>query len=134
VEIGGYYYVDGGLDSGIALEQAKADGFRKFFVVLTRERGYRKEPTRPRNEKFIRIALRKYPFERDAMLTRSIRYNNVLEELEELEKQGRALCVYPNVMPIESTEKNYDRLNECYYLGYRQGRQDLPRWKEFLGM
>jgi predicted patatin/cPLA2 family phospholipase len=43
---GEHYYIDGGLGGGIALDIAKRDGMEKFFVVLSRERGYRKNPVK----------------------------------------------------------------------------------------
>jgi predicted patatin/cPLA2 family phospholipase len=125
-------YVDGGLGGGIPLDIAKKDGFKKFFVVLTREKGYRKSPA-----KFtatIRAYYRKYPHVINAMLNRYIIYNQTLEELEQLEREGKAFLVYPEVMPVTNREINYNKLCESYRLGYAQGQRDVSKWKEFLCM
>lgn len=126
------YYLDGGLGGGIALDIAKKDGFKKFFVVLTREKGYRKKPIKFTG--IIKAYYRRYPLVIEAMLKRHIIYNRILDELEQLESEGNAFLVYPEVMPVSSREINYDRLLESYKLGYMQGQHDLPGWKKFLGM
>ncbi len=131
-QFGESFYVDGGLGGGVALDIAKKDGMKKFFVILTRPKGYRKSPVKYRGT--IKAYYRKYPHVVEAMLTRHILYNQTLEELEQLEKEGKAFLVYPDTMPVSNKETNYNKLNESYVLGYNQGKRDLPRWKEFLGM
>lgn len=128
----GHHYLDGGLAGGIALDIAKKDGFKKFFVVLTRERGYRKEPVKYTG--LIKAHYRKYPLVVEALMNRHIIYNRILEELESLESEGKAFLVYPEVMPVSNREIDYDKLAESYRLGYEQGKRDVPKWKEFLGI
>lgn len=127
-----YYFVDGGLGGGIALDIAKRDGLKQFFVVLTRPKGYRKKPLK--FTRAIKAYYRKYPHVVEAMCKRYLIYNQILEELQELECEGKAFLVYPDVMPVSSREINYQKLVASYELGYAQGKRDLPRWKEFLGI
>lgn len=61
-------------------------------------------------------------------------YNQTLEELEQLESEGKAFLVCPEVMPVTSMETSFVKLEKSYQLGYRQGQRDLPRWQEFLGL
>lgn len=124
------HYVDGGIAGGIPLDVAKRDGFKKFFVILTREKGYRKDPIK--FTRVIKAQYRKYPLVIEAIMKRHMIYNQTLEELEQLESEGKAFLVYPEVMPVSSREINYDKLAESYRLGYAQGQKDLPRWKKFL--
>ncbi len=126
----GKVYVDGGLGGGIALDIAKKDGMQKFFVILTREKGYRKSPVKFGG--FIKAYYRKHPLVVEAMFNRHVIYNRTLEELEELEREGKAFLVYPDVMPVSNKETNFKKLSACYELGYAQGKRDLPRWQEFL--
>lgn len=126
----GEYYIDGGVNGGIALDIAKKDGFKKFFVVLSQEKGYRKSPVKSKN--FIKAYYGKHPYAAEAMLKRHSIYNNTLEELAELERQGKAFLVYPDQMPVSNRELNFDRLSESYNMGYEQGKRDLHKWKEFL--
>ena len=129
-EFQNHVYVDGGLGGGVALDIAKKDGMKKFFVMLTRPKGYRKSPMKYSH--VIKTYYRKYPHVIEAMMNRHILYNHTLEELEALEREGKAFLVYPNSMPVSSRETNYQKLNESYNLGYAQGLRDLPKWKEFL--
>ena len=117
---------------GFALDTAKKDGFKKFFVVLTRPRGFRKEPLK--NRKLIKLYFRKSPHVAEALLNSYTIYNRILEELEQLESEGKAFLVCPEVMPVSSMETSFVKLEESYRLGYRQGQRDLPRWQEFLDL
>jgi predicted patatin/cPLA2 family phospholipase len=125
-------YVDGGLGGGIPLEIAQEDGFKKFFVVLSREKGYSKIPIR--HPKILRGYYRKYPAMIEAMLNRYKVYNQTLEELRELESEGRAFLVYPDQMPVSSKEVDPKKLQESYDMGYIQGKRDAQKWREFLGV
>lgn len=129
-EFQNHVYVDGGLGGGVALDIAKRDGMKKYFVVLTRPKGYRKRPMK--YSRIIKTYYRKYPYVVDAMMNRHIVYNQTLEELEALEREGKAFLVYPDTMPVSSRETNFEKLRESYQLGYKQGLSDLPRWKAFL--
>ena len=124
------YYVDGGLAGGIPLDIAQKDGMKKFFVILTRERGYRKKPVRYKG--FFKTYYRKYPAVAEALLNRHSVYNRILDELEELESEGKAYLVYPDSMPVSNREVDYRKLSESYRQGYEQGRRDLRKWQEFL--
>lgn len=124
------YYVDGGLGGGVALDIAKRDGMKKFFVILTREKGYRKPPVKYKGA--IRAYYRKYPAVTEALMNRHKVYNEILEELEQLESEGKAFLVYPDTMPVSNREVNYYKLRESYRLGYEQGKRDLWMWQKFL--
>jgi predicted patatin/cPLA2 family phospholipase len=132
--IDGEPYVDGALGSsgGIALDIAKADGFTKFFVVLTRPRGYRKLPER--RPGFYRRYFRDYPAVAEALITRHERYNATLDELDELERQGRAYLFRPVDLRVANAEKRVDRLATAFHSGRIQAAGEVGRWKEFLGL
>lgn len=132
--IDGEHYVDGalGTSGGIALDIAKADGYDKFFVVLTRPRGYRKSPEK-RPELYRRF-FRDFPAVTDAILGRWERYNATLDELEQLERDGRAYVFRPIDMRIHNSEKRLERLDAAYHAGRIQAAGEVGRWKEFLGL
>lgn len=134
VTIGDRHYFDGALGptGGIALDAAQTDGYERFFVVLSRERGYRKRP--PRNPALIRRHFRRYPLVAEAMINRWRSYNETLDQLEQLERDGRALLFHPHRMPVNNREKRVDRLEASYQAGLAQARADVPRWRDFLGL
>lgn len=132
--IDGVDYCDGALgpSGGIALDAAQADGFEKFIVVLTRERGYRKPA--PRHPRVQRAAFRRYPAVAEALLRRPANYNRTLDELLALEAAGKAYLVFPDEMPIGNSERNITKLQARYDAGLVQGRRELPAIREFAGL
>jgi len=125
-------YIDGGLGGGIALDIAKKDGYQKFFVILTRPKGYVKKPVKSKS--LIKTVYRHYPDVVDAIFNRHKLYNETLEELRELEKQGKAYLVYPDVMPVSNRETNFYKLYKSFTLGCEQAIRDIDKWAEFLGI
>ncbi len=130
IDIDGQVYVDGGLAGGIALDVAKQAGYEKFFIVRTRTRDYRKGPLK--HEKLLRWYFKKYPEMLKIMLKRHEKYNATLDEIERLEQQKKAYVFIPRNMPVDSMERDYDKLTKCYEMGYRQAKDELPAWKAFL--
>ena len=132
--IDGEDYCDGALgpSGGIALDAARADGYEKFLVVLTRERGYRKPPARlPRVH---RALLRRYPAVANALLERPANYNRTLDELLELEASGAAYVIAPPWMPISNSERDTDKLAAMYDAGYGQARREIGQILDFVGL
>ena len=129
-EIDGEVYIDGGLDSGIALNVAISDGYERFVFVMTRERGFRLEPI-PQIRLMNRV-LERHPIEKEAMLTRHLRYNDVLEQIEALEKEGRAYVFYPEHLDLTMIARDREKLLEQYIVGHEQAMAELPRLRHFL--
>lgn len=130
--IGEKVYIDGGVGGGIPLDIAIKDGLKKYFVILSRPKGYRKDPVKYQG--LLKSYYRHSPNVIDALLRRHIVYNQTLDELYALEAEGKAFLVFPDVMPVTSRERNYDKLTNSYKAGYAQGKRDLPLWKDFLGV
>lgn len=129
-EFRGKVYVDGGLGGGIPLDIGLKDGLSRFFVALTRERGYRKKPMKYTG--MMKLWYRKYPEVVEAMVARHRKYNETLDQLEQLELEGRAFLVYPDRMPVSSRKTNLQKLRESYASGYAQGQRDFKKWKTYL--
>jgi predicted patatin/cPLA2 family phospholipase len=133
VPLNDHVYVDGALgpSGGIALDAAKADGFSKFFVVLTQERGYRKSPTAA--PALYRTYFRRYPAAAAALDVRHLNYNRTREELFELEHAGQAYLFVPERMTVSNSTKDVPALQAAFDTGLAQSRREIPRWHEFLG-
>lgn len=129
VEIGGELYFDGGLVNSIPLERAIDDGCEKCVVVLTQHKGFQKKPVNPKMTKL----LKKYPQMAKAMETRHEMYNKQLEYVKEMEERGLALIIQPHApLNCPTLEKNVEKLESIYQLGYRNGLDSVERVKEFL--
>lgn len=136
VTIDGDTYVDGALgpNGGIPLDAPMRDGYRKFFVVLTRPRDFVKTPTKPGVCSALRMAFPRLPSIAEAVARRTVAYNAARRKLFQLEEQGRALIVTPGDLGIDKMEMNVDRLEDAYDAGVARARADLPRWEAFLGL
>lgn len=132
--IDGVDYCDGALGptGGFAHDAAKAAGFDRFLVVMTRERGYRKSKSKLSSA--YRSLFRKYPAVADGLLARPRNYNAALDELLDLERDGRAFLVFPDEMPIKNSERDLGRLRSVFTAGRSQGRRQMPQIREFLGL
>ncbi|WP_350454306.1 patatin-like phospholipase family protein [Slackia heliotrinireducens] len=134
-QIDGNWYYDGGLGigAGFILPRAIDDGFKRFVIVRSRPKGYRK--TDPGfSGKLINAALHKYPKVCEALNTRKERYNAFCDQIEQLEAEGSAFVFYAENQACESGDSDMAKLEANYQEGYKQAYRDLPALKEFLGI
>lgn len=129
IAIDGEVMFDGGLGEGAGLPHpmALADGAEKLVVITTRPRGYRKQTYGTAHKVLIRRTFGAYPLVAEALITRPQRYNAALAQLEELERQGRALVIRPDTMPVQNSTLDTQKLEEAWDLGYIQAARDLER-------
>ncbi|MFP5115076.1 patatin-like phospholipase family protein [Bacillaceae bacterium C204] len=117
--------LDGGISDPIPLKKAQQDGFSKNIVILTRNKGYLKKPS-----KFHYLVNRKYPEYKG--LQQSLRnryqiYNETVEYLEMEEKKGNVLIIRPTQpLKVGRMERNPQRLEELYNQGYEDARSAMP--------
>lgn len=108
--------LDGGVCDSVPVKRAIEMGFKKMVVVLTRNKDYRKKPTGVKLPSFM---FRKYPEMRKAINNRNLIYNEQLELVEQLEKEGRVVVIRPvEPMTINRIEKNMKTLTYFYNHGY----------------
>lgn len=131
VHYDGLALLDGGIADPIPIRKAIADGNEKNIVVLTRNKGYRKEPFKLGWAASKLYA--KYPGIVKAMKERYMLYNDTLEYIEELEKENKVLVLTPS-KPIEvgRLEKDKDKLIALYKNGYRDAEEKYKQIIEFL--
>ena len=132
----GRTYMDGGLGAswGIPLRAALDEGWERVFVVRTQPRGYRKRPADPVMRALYRIVYRRWPKVVEAALARWAHYNRICDELEHLERTGRAYVFYPEDMPVANTSTDHDALRAAYEMGYAQAQRDADGWERWLGL
>lgn len=134
IKIDGLTMVDGGLGvgAGIPVRLAEDAGYEKILFVATRAEGYRKKmPTAAEKAIYKALARGREPYYK-ALVTRNERYNAEMEHVEKLERQGRALVIRPEIMPVKSTTIKTPELLRSYDLGYEQAQRDWPRVEEYL--
>lgn len=112
--------LDGGVCDSIPLERSISQGYLQNVVVLTRNRGYRKEGKDMKLPSFI---YRKYPAMRQALSNRNSVYNNQLDLVEKLEDEGRIFVIRPQEpITVDRIEKDTNKLLALYEEGYECGK------------
>lgn len=98
VHIGSRDLLDGALVAPIPYEKAQEAGYKKFIIVLTRNSGYRKKKSVP--QILLKTWYKNYPKLWEIMQQRPELYNKQLEYVEQLEKDGKAVIIRPQI-PLE---------------------------------
>lgn len=132
--VDGRVYMDGGMGSswGICLEAARRDGYEKFFIVRTRPRGYRKKPLGAGAKALMKAAFRKHPVIAERTIERWQPYNELCDEIEQLEKSGAAYVFYPETMEVSNKETDRAKLEASFLRGLAQAQREADAWEEFL--
>lgn len=124
--VDGIPMLDGGITDSIPLQRAFDDGCTHSLVILTRNRGYRKET------KHIRIPFfmySKYPKIREALVKRNSLYNAQLDWIEQLEDQGRITVIRPlNPIQVNRIERDVQKLTTLYEEGYACAKAMLSNY------
>jgi predicted patatin/cPLA2 family phospholipase len=114
--------LDGGISDPIPIKKAHQDGFKKNVVILTRNEGYLKKPSR-----FQFLVKRKYPHYpglQSAMARRYQIYNETIHYLEEEEKKGNVLIIRPKEpLEVGRMERNPKKLEKLYQSGYEDAKK-----------
>lgn len=128
-EIGGMPMLDGGMADAIPVVRALEEGWKKIVVVMTRDKKYRKKQ-RHVYLAFLKLVYHKYPEFVHMVAGRAKKYNDSLDMLEQLEKEGKAFILRPGEgMKLENNESDVERLiNNCVF------RQKFPASSGILHM
>ena len=114
--VDGVPMLDGGIADSIPVEYAKSQGYERMVVILTRNKGYRK------NEKQLpvpKVIYRKYPELRKTLASRNAQYNRTMEMIERLEEEGSLTVLRPvHPIKVDRMEKDTDKLRALYQEGY----------------
>jgi len=128
--VDGIPMVDGGVCDAIPVRKAIEEGYEKNVIVLTRNKGYRKKD---KDFKLPGFIYPKYPAIREQLKNRYRRYNEILDYIDQLEKEGKAIVIRPE-RPIEvgRTERNLKKLTDLYEEGYACGKDVITNTSCFL--
>lgn len=129
VEIEGKRYLDGGATDSIPVEAFMAMGYERNVVILTQHADYHKSAEMG---SLPGLVYRRYPAFAQALKTRHIRYNQALERIAQLEKEGKVFIIRPHApLDIGRMEKNPERVQQAYDMGKEDGQafeDALIRW------
>lgn len=129
--IDGKPYLDGGLADAIPIHHALQQGYEKLVVILTRPKGYRKEDSSLNT--LFGIRYRQYPSLVKLMRERASLYNQRIEEIEKLEKEGKAYIIRPTeTIPIKRLENNPEISNTVFTDTVRKMESTIPELVKWL--
>ena len=117
----GEYHFDGGIADPIPYKKAFADGCEKVIVCLSLPVEYQKRDV-PAG---VVSALKKeYPRIAKKLAASGSLYNRRVQEIIELQKQGKALIVAPeDCFGIKTATRKKEGLSKLYHLGFCDGRK-----------
>lgn len=122
IKIKGVWYFDGGIANPIPYRKAFEDGCEKLIVVLTRPVDTRR--TKQRDLSFLKGTLLRYPKIHDRLSNRHIVYNQAVEELKVLEKEGLVKIIAPvSTCGVTTMKKDRVGIQRLYELGYEDGKK-----------
>ena len=55
------------------------------------------------------------------------------DEVERLEREGSACVFYPDEMPVDNKETNWEKLCASYDAGYAQAQREAASWEAWIG-
>ena len=114
--VDGVPMLDGGIADSIPVRYALSQGYERLVVILTRNKGYRKQNSEMHAAK---VFYRKYPNLQKALSQRNAVYNQTMDLIERLEDEGRITVIRP-IRPVEvgRMEKDTAKLTMLYQEGY----------------
>lgn len=131
VTINGKKYLDGGLADSIPIQRSILEGNKKNVIVLTKEEGYIRKPSE--NLNLIRLRYYKYPKIYEVMKERHLAYNETMEYIRLLQKEGKVFVLQPKEKnEISRLEKDSKKMEELYQRGYEDAKNKYDALQEFL--
>jgi predicted patatin/cPLA2 family phospholipase len=119
------------VSDSIPILRAVRDGNPRNVVVLTRNAGYRKPPSRHRA--LGRVLLARYPAVHTAMLRRPAVYNASLDLVAQMERAGSAFVLRPvRPLVVGRMERDLGRLEALYRQGYDETMARMPELESWL--
>ncbi len=129
VEYQGRHLLDGGIVDPIPIKKAQEEGFEKNVIILTKPEGYYKRPSKLTS--FLKY--KKHPKISDLLGVRYKIYNETMRYIDEQEKLGKVYVIRPSkTLPVGRMERNKERLEELYELGWHDAKGHYEKLQQFL--
>lgn len=130
VKVNDNYYLDGALADSIPIKKMEELGYNKIVVVLTRPSGYVKKQ---KLSHLTKIKYRKYPHLINSINSRYQKYNETIKYIEKEESQNKIVVIRPTKdLHVHRLEKNLNKLEGIYNLGYQDTTINIAKIKKYL--
>ena len=132
VDIDGIPYLDGGIADSIPIKRAESLPNQKIVIVLTREKGYRKSYWSKSRKALFKRTYREYPEFVRTLIERPLRYNRVMDYIDEQEAAGHIFVIRPTMDQVKRLEKDVEKLEGIYTHGYERMSQEYEALMAYL--
>ena len=130
IEVDGKKYLDGGIANSIPIDFFEKKNYDKIIVILTRPISYRKKKSTSIQ---FKLFYKKYRHRIEKLENRYKNYNETVEKILELEKQGKVFVIRPSEdINVKRLEKDIEKLNHVYNLGVKDGNHIIEDLKEYI--
>lgn len=127
----GKLLVDGGVADPIPIKASIERGYRRNVVIMTRNRGYLKQPSRLGWA--YRRLFRPYPELIQLLKNRHEIYNSTTREIQKMDRDREVFLICPEKPLVAGrTERNKRVLQELYRQGYTEMQQKKEALRSFL--
>ena len=125
-------YLDGCIGEGIPYKTALKDN-DFAIIVLNRPIGFRAKPLSKSLIAIHKNKYKHYPQMLEQLLSSNDRYNQMLDEIEELEKEGKVLVIRPTSnLKVKRMEISKNKLINLYNLGLNDSYNLLDDITKFI--
>lgn len=133
VKVNGKKYLDGAVSDSIPVLKALEMNYDKVVVVLTQPLGYRKKELSSKELKKAMKRYKEYPYFVKALFDRPKMYNETLDKISELEKDGKIFVFRPSdSVEINPIKKNKEDLELAYELGRHDAKKKYNNLVKYL--
>lgn len=127
----GHQLMDGGVADPIPFKKALADGVQKPVIVLTKSKGFRNKP--PHFSRTTRYFYKDYMGLTHAIETRWKRYNDTMDEIAQLESEGKVFVIRPSVeIKVKRAERDPEKLEQMFKQGYSDAQHTFQAMENWL--
>ena len=134
VRVGRDVCLDGGVACPAPLPAQLPFATGRPELVLTHEKGYRKEDESSTTCRLYQRRYERCPQLLEACITQPQRYNAQMDEIDRLESEGEVFVIRPSQpMEVSRTERSAEKLQALYEQGCADGKALLPALLEYLG-
>ncbi|SES32456.1 patatin-like phospholipase family protein [Salisediminibacterium halotolerans] len=128
----GRYLLDGGISDPVPIQKSVEDGNDKHVIVLTQSEGYRKKAA-SKGMWYFERKYKDYPGLINVVQNRYRIYNDTIDYIHQLEREGRAFVFRPDdLRGVTRMERNRSRLESLYDHGYNLSQNKMTELQQFL--
>ena len=135
VDFKGRHLLDGGITKMIPIERAVEKGVTRSLIITTKPRDFVRKPAAWGVKILMRLVYPKYPCVLRDYKVRHLNYYKQISLINSLEKEGKALMIYPShTVKVSRWKGDSQKCEELFDLGYQDMEARREEIYRFLGL